>query len=194
MMESVLRSIAVFVVALFALFQQGCATAPPGPATQALTSPCDDCVRGIANFAKVSPNLWRGSQPTAEAFRDLEAAGIKTVINLRYDHDDTKALRGTDLRYVRIRTYAWDPKEADVIPFLRAVQNPNNWPVFVHCNKGQDRVGFYVAAYRIVVDGWSADDAIRELFQFKYSPIWYRIPIVLREIDAAKLRALVAAP
>jgi len=124
----------------------------------------------------------------------LAAAGVKTVINLRHDHDDAHLLSGTNLKYVRIRTYAWNPKEADLVPFFRVMENPDNWPVFVHCNKGQDRVGFYTAAYRIVVDGWSADDAIREMFQFKYSPIWYRIPVVLRQIDVAKVNAQVAAP
>jgi protein tyrosine phosphatase (PTP) superfamily phosphohydrolase (DUF442 family) len=192
-LEVFLRSIAAFVVALVALFAQGCATSRAGPATVTLTGPCDDCVRSVSNFAKVSPTLWRGSQPTADGFRDLEAAGVKTVISFRHDHDDTRLLSGTHLKYVRIRTYAWDPSEADLIPFFRVVQNPDNWPVFIHCNKGQDRVGFYVAAYRIVVDGWSADDALREMFQFKYSPIWYRIPVVLRQIDVEKLKAQIAA-
>ena len=70
---------------------------------------------------------------------------------------------------------------------------PNNWPVFVHCWKGDDRVGFYVAAFRIVADEWSPDDAIREMFQFHYSPIWYRIPGVLRGIDVEQLKARIAA-
>ena len=191
--EIFLRSTFALLFVLVALFQQGCATSPPGPATETLTSPCGDCVRGVVNFAKVSPSLWRGSQPTAEGFRDLEAAGVRTVINFRHDHDDSKLLAGTNLKYVRIRTYAWNPKEADLVQFLRVMKNPDNWPVFVHCNKGQDRVGFYTAAYRIVIDGWSADDAIRELFQFKYNPIWYRIPVVLRQIDVEKLKAQVAA-
>jgi hypothetical protein len=50
--------------------------------------PCDNCISGVENFAKISPALWRGAQPTAEGFRSLEAAGVKTVINLRGRHDD----------------------------------------------------------------------------------------------------------
>ena len=80
------------------------------------------------------------------------------------------------------------------MPFFRAIQDPKARPVFVHCWKGDDRVGFYVAAYRIVVDGWSPDDAIREMFQFHYNPIWFQIPRVLRDLDVKRLKARIAAP
>lgn len=78
--------------------------------------------------------------------------------------------------------------------FFKVIQDQKNWPVFIHCWKGDDRVGFYVAAYRIVVDGWSRDDAIRELFRFGYNPIWFRIPQVLRELDVDRLKARLASP
>ncbi len=78
--------------------------------------------------------------------------------------------------------------------FFRAIQDPEKWPVFIYCWKGDDRAGFYVAAYRMVIDGWNSDDAIRELFQFHYNPIWFRIPGVLRDIDVEKLKAGIAGP
>lgn len=191
-MEIVLKPIVAIVIALVALFEQGCASPPAGPATATLVTPCDDCWPGVTNFAKVSPALWRGWQPTAEGFRELENAGVRTVINFRYDHDDSELLTGTKLRYIWIPTRPWNPKEDDLVPFFRVIQDPENWPVFVHCWKGDDRVGFYVAAYRIVVDGWSPDDAIREMLQFHYNPIWFRIPRVLRDIDVESLKARIA--
>lgn len=192
-MEVVLRPMVAVVVALVLLFEQGCASLPAGPATVTLATPCDDCVRGVTNFAKVSPALWRGSQPTAEGLRNLENAGVRTVIDFRHDHDDAELLTGTKLRYIWIPTRPWNPKEDDLVPFFRVIQDPENWPVFVHCWKGNDRAGFYVAAYRIVIDGWNPDDAIREMFQFHYNPIWFRIPAVLRDIDVEKLKGRIAA-
>lgn len=185
---------AAVVVALVVLLEQGCASRPAGPATEMLAAPCDDCLRGVTNFAKVSPALWRGAQPTAEGFRNLENAGVRTVIDLRHDHGDADILTGTKLRYIWIPTRPWNPNEDDLVPFFRVIQDPKNWPVFVHCWKGDDRAGFNVAAYRIVVDGWNSDDAIREMFQFHYNPFWFRIPAVLREIDVEKLKARIAAP
>jgi len=189
-----LRPLVAVVVALLALFVQGCASPPAGPATVTLATPYDDCWRGVTNFAKVSPALWRGSQPTAEGFRNLENAGVRTVINFRHDHDDAELLTGTKLRYIWIPMRPWNPKEDDLVPFFRVIQDRENWPVFVHCWKGNDRVGFYIAAYRIVVDGWNPDDAIREMFQFHYNPFWFRIPGVLRDIDVEKLKARIAMP
>jgi len=193
-MKVFLRSIGAVIAALVAVFVQGCASLPAGPATVALSTPCDDCWPGVKNFAKVSPALWRGRQPTTEQFRSLETAGVKTIINVRNDHDDSELLIGTKLRYIWIPTRPWNPKEDDLVSFFRVIQDPKNWPVFLHCWKGDDRAGFYVAAYRIVIDGWSRDDAIREMFQFHYNPIWFRIPSVLRELDVDRLKARIAAP
>ncbi len=193
-METVFRAMAAVVLVLVALFEGGCASLPAGPATVPLTTPCDDCLRGVTNFAKVSPALWRGSQPTAEGFRNLEKAGVRTVINVRHDHDDAKLLTGTQLKYIWIPMRPLNPTQDDLVPFFRVIQDPENWPVFIHCWKGNDRVGFYVAAYRIVVDRWNSDDAIREMVPFHYSPLWFRIPHVLRGIDVEKLQARIAAP
>ncbi|MDO8348962.1 MAG: tyrosine-protein phosphatase [Planctomycetota bacterium] len=166
----------------------GCVSPPAGPATEVLAKPSDDLVRGVRNFAKISPALWRGSQPTADGFHGLEEAGARTVVNLRHDHDDAPLLAGTRLRYIWIPTRPWALSEDDLVSFFKVIRDPDNRPVFVHCWKGNDRTGFFVAAYRIVVDGWRADDAIRELFLFDYNPLWFEIPGALRDIDAADLR------
>lgn len=154
--------------------------------------PCDNCISGVENFAKVSAALWRGAQPTAEGFRSLAAAGVKTVINLRDRHDDAPLLTGTNLKYVRVIARAWDPKEAELAEVLKVIANRDNWPVFVHCAHGRDRTGYVVATYRMLVDGWSADDAIREMYDFHFNTIWFRNPGFLRQLNMDKLRGLVA--
>lgn len=161
---------------------------PPGSAVR----PCDDFCPGVTNFAKVSDALWRGAQPTAEGFQNLEKAGVKTVVNLRHDHDDAELLAGTKLKYVRIKTRAWDPDEEDVVSFLKVVQDPESWPVFVHCAEGRDRTGYCVASYRIVDQGWKPDDAIREMRDFHYNSIWFRNTGFLRHMNVEEMRARVA--
>jgi tyrosine-protein phosphatase SIW14 len=63
------------------------------------------------------------------------------------------------------------------------LENKDNWPVFVHCAAGSDRTGYSVATYRIVTEGWAADDAIYEMFEFRYHPWWFRNPSFLRDIE-----------
>lgn len=49
-------------------------------------------------------------------------------------------------------------------------------PVFVHCRKGEDRTGFFIAAYRMIVQGWSYEDAMNECRKYghnKYLYFWW---------------------
>src|SRR4051812_49294670 len=90
------RSAARFWLAgLAALLLIGCATRPTTTSTHTWVRPCDDCVPGLRNFGKVNDRLWRAAQPDTqdvEVFRKLQQAGVKSVINLRHDHDDFPAL------------------------------------------------------------------------------------------------------
>ena len=61
---------------------------------------------GCGNLYKVSDALYRGEQPTAEGFKELEKLGIKTVVSLRSLHSDRDELKGTSLAYEHIRMEA----------------------------------------------------------------------------------------
>jgi len=176
----------------------GCATRPTTPSTHTWERPCDNCIAGAPNFSKVTPKLWRGAQPDPrdpQVFERLAKAGVKTVINLRHDHDDFAALQGTQIAYLRIPMRAWRPEEEEMVLFLatlrRLLADPNRWPVYVHCAAGKDRTGYAIATYRIVEQGWDADSAIEEMFDFRYNPIWFGNPAFLRHV--AEQRAEVAA-
>lgn len=172
----------------------GCAVRPAVPPTRPLAAPCDRCISGVQNFAKVSPTLWRGAQPTKEGFRNLEAAGVKTVVSLREHHDDADLIEGTRLKYLRIPMDAWKPEEAEVVLLLetleRTLKEPERRPVFVHCEQGKDRTGYGIAAYRMVFEGWSADDAIHEMFDFRFHPFWFYNPVFLKNLDVERIRRL----
>jgi len=118
---------------------------------------------GVPNFHQVSETLYRSGQPTAEGFRALEKFGIKTIINLRSEHSDRKLLSGTNLKYFDIPSKATEIREGDLKKFLDIVTNPENLPALIHCHHGADRAGLFSAFYRIVVQGWSKEEAIREM-------------------------------
>jgi tyrosine-protein phosphatase SIW14 len=176
---------------IISLYCLGCDGRPSGLPTRTWTKPCDNCIAGVENFAKVSPTLWRGGQPTDDGFRNLEAAGAKTIVSLRDRHDDLPQLAGTKLKYLRVPAHAWDPKDAQIILVLRILQDPKNWPVFVHCAEGRDRTGYVVATYRMIIENWPADDAILEMFDFRFNTIWFRNPAFLRDLNVEKMHQLV---
>lgn len=166
------------------------ATAPapvatPLPGTQPILLPRND-IPGLTNFAQVSPVLYRGAQPTAQGFVQLKKMGIKTVVNLRSFHSDRDLMKGTGLRYVSIASQAWNPEEKDILRFLKIVENPDNQPVFVHCQQGADRTGCAVAAYRMVEQGWTRQQAMAELPRFDFHPIWTEISEYLAKFDPAR--------
>jgi protein tyrosine/serine phosphatase len=137
---------------------------------------------GVSNFSKVNDRLWRGAQPEgADAFRRL---GAKTVINLRHDHDDFADLQSTDIAYVRIPMRGARPREDEILLFLsalrRAMADPKRTPVLVHCEEGKDRTGYAIAAYRVVEEGWDADTAIQEMFDFRFNALYLGNPAFVR--------------
>ena len=119
----------------------------------------------VPNFQKVSDDLYRSAQPTAQGLRDLKSLGIRTVVNLRSFHPNAKETRKTGLGYEQIRVKGWYPKEKQVIKFLRLVTNNRKTPVLVHCQYGTERTGTMCAVYRIAVQGWTQGRALEEMIE-----------------------------
>ena len=145
---------------------------------------------GLPNLHKVSKDLYRGAQPTAEGMKELEKLGIKTVINLRYTHSDRDEIKGTALSYEHINMTTLNIEDKDVIHFLQIVTDSNRTPVFVHCQHGADRTGTMCAIYRIAVQGWSKDEAIEEMTKggFGYHSIWRNLPYYVRKLNLDEIK------
>jgi protein tyrosine/serine phosphatase len=160
------------------------------PAVRAAAWAVPITIPGLPNLHKVSPNLYRGAQPDAVGFRELERMGVRTVINLRLLHGDEALIAGTGLTEVRIPSEAWEVDDDEVVEFLRIAADPKRTPVFVHCQHGADRTGTMVAAYRIVVQGWEREEAIREMTEggFSFHPFFINLPNYLRGMDVTKIR------
>jgi tyrosine-protein phosphatase SIW14 len=165
--------------------------APAVPVAHPPLVPCDTCIAGVANFAQVSPAVWRGAQPTAQGFQALELAGVKTIVNLRHDHDDLPLLAGTRLKYLWLPSRSWSPSEQNIVLFLRALQDSSNWPVYVHCAQGRDRTGVAVASYRMAVQGWTAEEAVREMNAFHNNWWWVENAKFVRKLDIKDLEGRV---
>ena len=149
---------------------------------------------GVLNFQKVSPDLYRGGHPSAESLAHLKATGVRTVVSLRTLNVHRDRLRGLGLRYVHISFKAGHPEDEDVVRFLKVLADPANRPVFVHCKWGTDRCGMMAAVYRIVVQGWTKEQALAEMERLGYEgKTWPEIRRYIEDLDPDALRRKVAA-
>lgn len=129
--------------------------------------------KSLPRFYQVNEHLYRGAQPLPGGMERLAILGIKTVINLRGNDgvpaEETEAQQAR-LRYFNIPLPGLSaPKDQQVDQILAIINDPKNWPVFVHCNHGKDRTGTIVAVYRITHDGWTGDEAKAEAKRFGLS-------------------------
>ncbi|MDB6076591.1 MAG: putative protein serine/threonine/tyrosine phosphatase [Akkermansiaceae bacterium] len=140
-------------------------------------------VAGVPNLHRVSKNVYRSAQPTAEGMRNLEAMGVRTVINLRYFHSDDPETAGTHLRAVRAPNLTWSPDKKRIDGLMAEMTDPRHGPVLIHCQHGADRTGSICAIYRVRVQGWTVDEALREMTGggYNYHPIWSNLPTWVRE-------------
>jgi protein tyrosine phosphatase (PTP) superfamily phosphohydrolase (DUF442 family) len=150
-------------------------------------------LEGVPNFHKVSDNLYRSAQPSAEGMKNLKAMGIKTIVNLRSFHSDRDKIKGTGLAYEHIYMKAWHPEEEDAVRFLRIVTDLRRTPVLVHCHYGADRTGAMCAVYRVAVEGWDKEEALKEMTEggFGFHGIWQDLVrwITALDLEGIKKRA-----
>lgn len=128
----------------------------------------------LPNFHEVNAHLYRGAQPKADGIRKLVALGIKTVINLRAADeralDEEREARAAGLLYFNIPMEGLSrPKDEQIERALAIINDAASQPVFVHCKRGADRTGTLIAIYRIMYDGWSSEDALREAKRYGMS-------------------------
>jgi protein tyrosine phosphatase (PTP) superfamily phosphohydrolase (DUF442 family) len=147
-------------------------------------------LEGVPNFHKVSDGLYRSAQPTAEGMTNLKKLGIKTIVNLRSFHSDKDEIGTNDFSCETITMKAWHPERKEAVRFLKIVNDPARRPALVHCLHGADRTGTMCALYRIAVQGWKTDDAIRELTDggYNFHPVFGNLTEWLAELDMAALR------
>lgn len=145
---------------------------------------CKMELEGVPNLHKVSDNLYRSAQPTAEGMGNLEKMGIKTVINLRYFSLDDALVEGTNLQMVRYRTLTWYPGKDNAVSFLKLMNENDQGPYLIHCYHGSDRTGAMCALYRMKLQGWSYEDAVDEMTHggYGFHAIWKNLPHWLHEI------------
>jgi len=159
---------AVLVTWVFA----GPADQPGSAQVRAMAAAVDLAGIRIDNFGQVNANYYRGEQPEGRDYADLARLGVRTVIDLQKDGDNSdeeRLVTQAGMRFYRIpMTTHVPPTPEQLSLFLQIVNDPGHQPVYVHCAGGRHRTGVMTAVYRMERDGWTADQAFREMKQYKF--------------------------
>jgi protein tyrosine phosphatase (PTP) superfamily phosphohydrolase (DUF442 family) len=122
---------------------------------------------GISNFDRVDANVYRGGQPSPEAFRHLAKLGVRTVVDLREAGSrslaEQRVVTAAGMKYLNVpMTGLTPPTEAEITRLLGIMVDSGAGPVFVHCKRGADRTGAVIAAYHIVHHRWDNARALKD--------------------------------
>lgn len=121
-------------------------------------------VEGVPNLVEITPKLYRGGQPTEAGFEELARMGIGVVVDGRELHwGEGKKVNRLGMQYVHLPWYCLFPKDKTFAQFLALIRDNPHKKIFVHCRLGDDRVAMMVAAYRMAVERWTAEEAMREM-------------------------------
>lgn len=158
---------------LFCLFTVSFSSAAnSGPETSASTQHLVGLHRsavGVPNFGQVTPNLFRGAQPEKEGYRTLQAMGVNIVVDMRGNRSEQSAVEKVGMQYVSIPWNASSPSDEVIARFLKVIEENPDKKIFVHCRVGVDRTGVAIASYRMAKEGWSPDEAMKEMQLFGFS-------------------------
>lgn len=130
----------------------------------------------IENFGKINDSYYRGSHPNTTQFEVLKRLGVKTIIDLRKDRVEQASdwAGAAGLKYVNIPLTTKKPATEDqTAEFLKLVNDPANWPVYVHCKGGRHRTGQMTAIFRITHDGWTSEQAYQEMKKYDFEDSFF---------------------
>jgi protein tyrosine phosphatase (PTP) superfamily phosphohydrolase (DUF442 family) len=127
-------------------------------------------VVGVSNFGEVTPHLFRGGQPKLAGYKHLKQMGIDLVIDLRLsgEGNEKKDVNEAGMEFVSLRWHCMFPHDSVFAQFLKLLRENRDKKIFVHCRYGDDRTGMMIAAYRMADEGWTPEEARKEMEKFGF--------------------------
>ena len=155
-------------------------------------------IPAIPNSGKINDHLYRGAQPRPQGLAELKKLGITTIVDPRGE-DREKILwerrqaESLGMHFVNIPVSGWaPPTNEQVSEFLSLFRDDPSQKIFVHCRYGDDRTGVFVATYRMAVEKWPAERALKEMYFFGFNGFWH--PSMISFVRAFPARLNSAPP
>lgn len=124
------------------------------------------------SFQSKQFKLYRGAQPYGDGCSELQKNyNIQTIFNLRNKPTAThrNTIHELGVKIVNIPVDWKNPNKEQVVEFLKRLYfSSAEGNAFVHCLRGSDRTGAFVACARMVFWGMTKEAAIAEMLQPQY--------------------------
>lgn len=138
-------------------------------------------------YQKLSDTAFSGEAPqTDDDFKFLQSLGVQYILNLemgyiefffreKRNHEVMGAMdHGMKGVHIMMSDF-FAPSFAELDHSLEIVKTYG--VVYFHCRRGKDRTGMVRAAYRVLVQGWDVEKAIKEMVDLGHSTFpyfWWR--------------------
>lgn len=149
-----------------------------------LELPVDTAIKDpdLPNFHKVHSFLYRGGEPSEGGLGMLSRAGVKTIIDLRNPGEkkipEAELAHKLGMEYIALPMSSEAPTGKQVKTFLDKVEaakraeqsGMSNSKIFLHCAHGSDRTGCLIGIWRVSQDGYSYEEAYKEMRKYYFTP------------------------
>jgi len=165
--NSSLGLVLVAAVAAFGAIGTSAQIAPIGAAATTMS------IEGVPNAGSITSNLFRGAQPHDSSYADLRKLGMNIIVDLRDENGEVsaekKAVEAAGMKFVSLPWHGGGlPSRDQILTYFSLLRDNPDQKIFLHCQYGADRTGVMVALYRIAVDHWTSEQAIKEMKDFHY--------------------------
>lgn len=151
--------------------------------------------KDLHNAYRVTEQLVSGAAPeTEQAFKDLRALGVKTILSVDGAKPDVETARRYGMRYVHLPiTYSTvkDDEGRDIAKALAELPGP----IYIHCHHGKHRSAAAVAVACVMNGSLKSDQAESVLKTFgtgeNYVGLWKAareaVPLAAKDLNAVKV-------
>ena len=183
------RILSLFFCGALLCFAAACVTAEP-------TFDAKSLAMTVApeNFYIVDADarIYRSAQPDEASFAELKRIGVRSILNLRQGFRDTAKHPGIPdgIREYECGINTGMMDRADLVRALKIIRDAPR-PLLIHCLHGADRTGAVVAAYRIVFQDWTPEEAVAEMEHPRYGMHKFFFPnlaALIRRADWSAIR------
>jgi len=145
-------------------------------------------IRGISDAGRLNTFLYRGAQPKPEGIDELKKLGIDTIVDLRGERHglmlrEREHAQSLGMLFVNLPGNGWSaPSDEQLVRFFKLLRMRPRHHIFIHCWLGGDRAGVFLATYRMAFEGWTPEQALREMHMFHFHGFWH--PALTAYIEA----------